>query len=180
MGRPQTTNQNYDFNFTVADAMKLAETRLRKGGYQVTFFCCTNDGLSCDDVFVLEILMDFFSGRRNFTALTDTNHNVKSCRYQLIIGRNNSKTIGMYVIDGGLLKKIPLEQELIRPKDFASDLLVLRLDSVKTVKYILTLECPDQHSQVILSLSLMFMRSHLFAVNSRGALTAKERISMLW
>ena len=77
--------------------MKLAEVRLRKEGYQVTFLCCANDEVSCDTAFVLETLMDFLNGKRNFTALTDTNHNVKSCRYQLIIGGNNSNTIG-YVL----------------------------------------------------------------------------------
>ena len=42
------------------------------------------------------------------------------------------------------------------------------------------LKCKDPQSQIILSLSLFFMRVHLCAVNCKGTLTAKERVSMLW
>lgn len=84
------------------------------------------------------------------------------------------------MIDCGLLKCTKIGQDLFRPKDFASDLLVLRLASHDTVAKILSLESSDPQSQITISLSLYFMRVHLACINMKGRLKPKERISMLW
>jgi len=65
----------------------------------------------------------------SFTAYTDTNHNEKNNRYQMIIGGNSVTTIGNVVIDSGLLPKAGVPSMLWRVKDFSSDLLVLQLSS---------------------------------------------------
>ena len=50
--------------------------------------------------------VDFFlRGEINYTDHTDTNHNTKSSRYQLVIRGKNAKTVGIYLVDSGLLKK---------------------------------------------------------------------------
>ncbi len=86
--RPQTNNETSDFNKDVAKAMVKAESVLRKDGYQVSFACCANDGVSCDSKFVHETLGDFLKGNISYSAHTDTNHNVKNSRYQLVVGFN--------------------------------------------------------------------------------------------
>ena len=180
MAQAQTKNENSNFNYDVAEAMTIAEKKLREDGYKFSFLSCANDGVSCDASFVVNVLVDFLNGKRSYSAHTDTNHNVKSSRYQLAIGGNNVKTIGKYMIDAGLLPKAGIPSNLTRPKDFASDLLVLKLASSVTVDNILRVESGDAKGQIILSLTLFFMRAHLTAINIKGSLSCKERISMLW
>ena len=180
MARPQTKNENSKFNYTVLKCLELAELLLRKEGYKTSFVCSANDGVSCDSRFVLQTLTEFLQGNRSSSAHTDTNHNVKNWRYQLIGIGLGFKTIGVFLIDPGLLKCTDISNTLWRVKDFASDLLVLRLASSTTVEKVLKLKCQEPQSQIILSLSLFFMRVHLCAVNCKGTLTAKERVTMLW
>jgi hypothetical protein len=160
--------------------MMKAESVLREDGYQVSFVCCANDGVSCDSKFVHETLGDFPKGKISYSAHTDTNHNVKNSRYQLVVGFNSVSTIGVYMVDAGLLKKAVITQELYRVKDFASDLLVLKLASSATVATIIDLPGQDLQTQVILSISLFFMRVHLCSVNCKGKVNAKQRVSMIW
>ena len=53
---------------------------------------------------VLSALTGFLRGKQNYTTHTDTNHNTKPSRYQLVIGGNDAETIGIYIIDSGSLK----------------------------------------------------------------------------
>jgi hypothetical protein len=61
-----------------------------------------------------ETLGDFPKGNISYSVHTDTNHNVKNSRYQLVVGFNSESTIGVYMIDAGLLKKAGISQELYR------------------------------------------------------------------
>ena len=178
--RPQTKNENSSFNFDVVKALEIAEKTLRSEGYKFSFLCSANDGVSCDSTFVSKHLIEFLQGKRDNSYHTDTNHNVKSSRYQLVLGGNAVKCIGIYLIDCGLLKDAGISQDIFRPKDFASDLLVLMLCSDKTVNKILEHTCVDTHSQITLALTLFFMRAHLTTINMKGKLKPNERISMLW
>ena len=55
---------------------------------------------------------------------------------------------------------------------------VLKLASSVTVDKILRVESGDAKGQIILSLTLFFMRAHLTAINIKGSLSCKERISI--
>jgi hypothetical protein len=180
IARPQTKNESSDFNKRASKIMEKAEEILREKGYCFSYLSSANDGVSCDGEFVQKGLLEFLAGDTNYSTHTDTNHNVKNYRYQGIIGGNSVKTIGNHVIDTGLLKKIAIPNELYRIKDFASDSLVLRLNSADTVSKILMLENQDAESQITLSLALYFNRVHLFAVNCKRTLRASERVTMLW
>eukprot|EP00957_Ditylum_brightwellii_P096483 7348802-Ditylum_brightwellii.AAC.1 len=119
MAQPQTNNFSSDFNERAdAAAMLLIESLLSKRGYIFSFLACANDDVLCDSAFALSVLMKFLNGECSFSAHTDTNHNVKLSRHQNI-GRNNVKTVGIYMIDTGLLKLAGIVQDMYRPKDFA-------------------------------------------------------------
>ena len=126
------------------------------------------------------MLRSFLRGEISHSAHTDTNHNMKNGRYQYIIGGNSVKTIGKTLIDTGLLKSAGVSQDLWRVKDFASDLLVLKLASANTVGMVLSVACADYKAAFALATTLFFVRVHLFAVNSKGAINAQERVVMLW
>ena len=51
------------------------------------------------------VLSYFLRVKLNYADHTDTNHNTKSSRYQLVIRGKNAKTVGIYLVDSGLLKK---------------------------------------------------------------------------
>ena len=65
---------------------------------------------------MLSELIYFLSGEQNYTTHTDTNHNIKSSSYLLVIGGNNNKTIGVYLVDVGLFKKSGIANDLFRPE----------------------------------------------------------------
>ena len=111
---------------------------------------------------------------------TDTNHNVKKSHFQLIIGGNVVEIIGVYLIDPGLLKVAEIRSRLWTVKDFASNLLILQRTSAATFPSVLQVHCSDPKSQNILSLTLFFMWMHLFSMNCKEKLNAKERVMMLW
>jgi hypothetical protein len=181
MARPQTKNEPSSFNDDFSAALKKAESLLREEGWNVSFIGTANDGVSCDSQFVNRSLLNFLRGRQSHSSHTDTNHNVKNSRYQLVIGGNTPSIIGPYVVDPGLLKKADIPNDLYRVKDFACDLLVLRLTSAETMEQILKVPNQDVKTALILCLVLYFMRAHLFAVNaSEDALAASQRVFMLW
>ena len=180
MARPQTKNENSDFNEVCCEAVVKAEKILRAKGYNFSFAGSANDGVSCDSNFVRMGIENFLDGKKDYLCVTDTNHNVKNARYQAIIGGNAVKTIGNCLIDTGMLKLLGINQELYIVKDFASDKSVLELNSSNTVAKILGLEGQDTATQLTLALNLFFMRVHLFAVNCKGKLQPRERVTMLW
>ena len=82
--------------------------------------------------------MTFLRGHQNHVGLVDTNHNTKNFRYQGI-GGSCVVIMGDHVLDPALLPLAGVAQELWRVKDWASDLVVLRLASVDTVAKVGTL-----------------------------------------
>ena len=73
-----------------------------------------------------------------------------------------------------------LPQKIFRVKDFASDLLVLQLNSAESASKIIDLANQDVSTQMTLVLTLFFMRVNLFAVHCKGKLSATQRVTMLW
>ena len=151
-----------------------------KKGFRLNFLGCTKYGVSCNSAFVLSALTGFLWVERNYKSCTNTNHNNNLSRHKLVIGGNNDKTISIYLIDIGLLKKAEIAHDLFRPAYISSNYLVLRLASVDIVHDILTLDFPYSCSQIILSYTLLSMWEHLASVNIKEGLTSKERICMLW
>ena len=76
---------------------------------------CANDVVSFYSSFLLRELADFPRGKRSYKAHADIKHNTKTYRYQLVIGGNNAKIIGIYLIDSGSLKKAEIAHDLFRP-----------------------------------------------------------------
>lgn len=93
------------------------------------------------------------------------------------------KTIGPCLIKVGMMKASGIKQELWKVKDWADDLIVLKLYFLKTVFGILKLEGP-QDLRTILAittcLTLFFQSVHLVAVNCNDKLKALERVTMIW
>ena len=134
--------------------------RHNQGGYCVSFVASANNGVTCGRNFVRNTLFSFLDGKSMHTGLTDPNHNVKNSRYQMLIGGNTAKTIGSCLIDTGLLPESKIAKELWQVKDFASDLLVLRLASTKKVKSFMSLPVSDTKSMTALCVTLFFMQVH--------------------
>ena len=90
-----------------------------------------------------------------------------------MVGRNNVKT--------GLLVLVKVAKKLVCIEDFAPNLLVLQLASYKTGEQILSLtHLPDPKSYFALLASLFFMRVYLFAINCKGNLNKKTRVTLIW
>ena len=149
-------------------------------GYKVSFLNEANDGVSSDEKFVRQTLLEFLKGHSSFTAMTDLNHNVKNFRYQEIISGNKMKTIGNTFVDTELLNLANIAKELVYIKDFASDLLVLRLASSETVQEIMELLVSDTKSVCATCVTLLFMRAHLYGVNCEANLSPKTRVYLTW
>ena len=178
--RPQTKNEASDFLEICAMAMKEAETCLRKNGWRVSFVSGAVDGVSVETKAVQKCNSEFLRGIRTFLLLTDTNHNEKNGRYQIAIGGNKATSLGCYVIDVGLLKASGIATELYIIKDFASDLLVLKLCSPSTLRSILNCENQELQSKLVFCHILYWMRVHLYAVNTKSNLGATKRVVMVW
>ena len=78
------------------------------------------------------------------------------------------------------MKKAEIAYDLFIPACFERDSPVLRITPVDTVQDILAPDCPDPHSQTILSCTLLFTREHLESVDTKEGLKEKELIYMLW
>jgi hypothetical protein len=83
------------------------------------------DGVSCDTIFVEQSMGNFLEGK-TWVGGTDTNHNNKNIRYQLI-GGSLVASIGTHPTDADLLHLAGVAFRLFCTNDFASDQLVLAL-----------------------------------------------------
>ena len=83
--RPQSKNENSDFNEWVSEACLEAQDKLRSLGYLASYVGSANDGILCNHLFVVEKLFDIL-WKKYFVLSSNPNHNVKNCRYQLVLG----------------------------------------------------------------------------------------------
>ena len=106
-------------------------------------------------------VMGFLEGKHEYLCVTDTNHNAKNARYQ-VIGGNYVATIGNCLIDAIMLNKA-LSQYLYHPKDSASDFLVLQINSKHSSGIVLNLEDKDPSTHMIIiaiQFSIMYIYLH--------------------
>ena len=87
--------------------------------------------------------------------------------------------LGYYIIDPQMLVLCGVVKEIWRPTDWASDLLVLKLNSSDTVMKLLTLSDEDVGSTAVLAITLYFTRLKLYAVNAKKA-NYRDRITFCW
>ena len=180
--RPQSNNESNDFvtsvENTVSAAMEATNT------HPTSFVNFAVDGVSCESKHVQYRICCFLSGKCNFTGTTDTNHNAKSCRYQVIGGADMvGCTIGKYVLDVGLLRLGDISFEFLRPVDFASDRLVTELYSDTSIRKIANARpafgSTNEGDKAVLSLTFFFQRIHLHAINDLNV-PPRYRAQYLW
>ncbi len=100
----------------------------------------------------------FLRGESNQVALTNTNHNGKNIRCQLV-GNSSVSSISKFAFDPGLLNmasqlpknvvKNPPSKETICFIDWASDLLVIGMASPNTVEALLQLKSRDEGNVLV-------------------------------
>lgn len=173
-GQPQSINMVSDFNKNVTSVV----SSLCKRDGMSSLVSVAADGVGCDAKFIQGQLVSFLRGYTDHVALVDTNHNTKNFRYQGI-GGSYVVIMGDHVLDPALLPLGGVAQELWRVKDWASDLVVLRLASVATVAKVATLVDDEAGLVCALCVTLYFMRLKLYAVNTKKAYY-RDRISFLW
>jgi len=190
--RPQSNNETSNF----VQAMELAASKAAKelaasepaGATNYRFAGFAVDGVSVEGEDVRRSICDFLSSKCNHVGYTDTNHNMKSWRYQ-IVGGSCVVTIGKYVVDADLLRIAEVPRELWRPTDFASDLLVLKLVSYQTVKKLHDFHTKEKDNLSpgdigVLMVTLAMTKLRLHAINSKD-MDSNQRsvyswVSMLW
>ena len=116
MTRPQTKNEGSDFNESLSKAVEDDENILHSDVFKFSFINSANDGVACASKFVREGLFVFFEDKQEYASVIETNYNVKNSRYQTTIGGNSVKTIGVRLIDTGMLKKQSFVQNYIGSK----------------------------------------------------------------
>ena len=173
-GQPQSINMVSDFNKNVTSVV----SSLCKREGTASLVSVAADGVGCDAKFIQGQLVTFLRGNQDHVGLVDTNHNTKNFRYQGI-GGSCVVIMGDHVLDPALLPLAGVAQELWRVKDWASDLVVLRLASADTVAKVATLVNEEAGSVCSLCVTLYFMRLKLYAVNTKKAYY-RDRISFLW
>lgn len=172
--QPQSINMVSDFN---KDVTSVVSSLCKREG-TASLVSVAADGVGCDARFIQGQLVSFLRGNNNHVALVDTNHNTKNFRYQGI-GGSCVVIMGNHVLDPALLPLAGVAEELWRVKDWASDLVVLRLASAATVAKVATLVNEEAGSVCTLCVTLYFMRLKLYAVNTKKAYY-RDRISFLW
>ena len=95
-----------------------------------TNFCVDVVSSESDDFY--RSICDFLSGVTGFLGCNDTNNSMKPMQYQLI-GVSCAVTIVICVVDADMLNQSGVSTELWGTTDFASNLLVLKLESCDSV-----------------------------------------------
>ena len=80
--------------------------------------------------------------------------------------------MGWYMVGADLLRLAGVSMNLLRPQDFASYLIVLKLFSTDTMEKLHALPDPigstSGGDKGVLSLTRLFVRIHLYAVNKKS------------
>ena len=87
--------------------------------------------------------------------------------------------MGNHSLDPALLHLAGVSAELWRVKDWASNLVLLRLASENTVAKVAKLVNEDVESVPVLCVTLYFLRLKLFAVNTSKE-NFRDRVCFLW
>ena len=129
--RLQSNNESND-SIKEIELEALASVSRNK---QARFSNIAVDGVSCESNHMWRMICTFLSCLANHTGTTDTNHNAKSWRYQIIAGGGTvGATIGIYMLDAYLLRTAGVAMDEWRPNDFTADLPVLKLAFFATIQ----------------------------------------------
>ncbi len=174
LGQPQTINMSSTFNDAVTKLVINASKETKM--FDLASVC--TDGVGCDNKWILEQLYNFLCGKSRYVGSVDTNHNSKNARYQ-VFGASSAVWIGTTIIDPELLHLAGVAHDLWQVKDFASDLLILKLASADTVEKLCSLVDEDQGCIGVICATLYFMRARLCSVNSKSV-CYRDRLILMW
>ena len=138
-------------------------------------------GYSGDGAHAAEIRKDqmrFLDCKINYIAQQDINHAMKNYLGALV-GGTQLLTAAGDIIDNGLLRVSGVPKEIWCRKDFASDGLVLKATSNKTMMGILQASNEECGSKAMLVLTLAFIRVFLFSVHGEEV-DCKQRVIGIW
>ena len=121
-------------------------------------------GVSCESRWVQETIRRFIFGKCQHVGITDPNHKIKNNRYQNLGGSFPSVMVG-YLFDPGLLHIAGMSHKLCLPEEFASDILVLKLVSHRTIEKLGQLCGGNGGDVAVVCVTFYFMRLFLYAVN---------------
>ena len=161
-GNPRSIDMVSDLNKDVT----LVVSILHKREGTAFLVSAAVDGVGCDAKLIQGQLVLFLRGNKNYAALVDTNHNTKNFRCQGI-GRSYVVIMGNHVLDTELLSLAGIAQELWRVKDWASDLVALKLASNATISKVTALVSEEGGPVCTLCVTLYFMRFKLHVVNTK-------------
>ena len=122
------------------------------------------DGVSCESAWCQSKIDSYIWGHWNVFSIVDTDNNFKNSRYHLI-GGSCAAIMGSYVSYPWLLKMAGVFNKLCKIQDCDSDMLVLCLDSARTIEKLVNIECNDLKNMVVTCSSLFFTRTKLYGVN---------------
>ena len=129
--RSQSNNKSNEFIIDMKRAVLQALQESSINGKAFVNFAV--DRVSCESKYVWISSCDFLFKKANHVGSTDTNHNIKCWRYQIIAGASEQGcTISKLMIDSYYLCSF-VSIDVWCPSDFALDLLVLCLCLYDTI-----------------------------------------------
>jgi hypothetical protein len=140
------------------------------------------DGVSSDAEFMRKQMSLFMTGSSNVVPLIDPNHVLKALRGQALYKGDSVLTLGNAVFDVGLLRAAGIDLNLIRVSDYASDVLVQKLASAKTVYRVSDLDGENPNDSTLVCFYLFFMRCIYWAINAgkTACVNRSFRAKMIW
>ena len=92
---PQSNNESNDFIIE----MEKSAVKASSAG-TARFANISVDGVSCESRHVMRMIVEFLDCKINHLGSTDSNHNMKSWRYQILAGGGTvGRAIGRYMLD---------------------------------------------------------------------------------
>lgn len=140
VGQPQSINIASNFNKNMAGVVD--HVAKETGMFQLVSVVA--DGVGCNNKRMCSTFLSFLRCKKRYVGIIDPiQHNAKNHRYQ-ILGKSSSTWIVNYIIAVKLLRLAGVLQLQWRVKDFASDLLILKLASLDTVEKLCLLRDEDE------------------------------------
>ena len=167
--QPQRVNVKSDF---VQRVVEIAVASSSSG----TFLGYSGDGAHATEI--RKDQLRFLDSEINYIAQQDINHALKNYLGALV-GGTQLLTAAGDVIDNGLLRVSGVSKEIWCHKDFASDGLVLKAASHKTMIGVLQASNEECGSKAMLVLTLTFIRVFLFSVHGEEV-DCKQRVIGIW
>ena len=134
-GLPQTINESNDWVSTIINSCVAAI----KNVFNEVVLNEFTAGISWDIKWNYILCINYLGGETRHISLPNNNQNIKNLRYQ-IIGGSYTAPFGCYVFDPWILKITEdVHKEVIWVKDYAYDMGIIILESLKVVKTLIAL-----------------------------------------